>query len=274
MPFQHGMSAPHAGLDADAAARLRFLRHGPGPILRTNSTLASASAIGVLFDWAWSNGGAAATGQPSKLMAIGWMQAACALNPDTSRALSGYVLAGVVAADRTRRRISTDRRRPLVLSHRLLPAPARRLALDAPQCANTGAALAMLRWPPRRRQRTGRHFHGWHKLPGIYARSREEWLAHPQGALLADAGRSSRSRRWAHSPARGAEASRRRCWRQLAPLRLRLGEPGCRLAPPRRRRARHGRRPARFAGPASAGRLATLIAGPIVARSSPARTRR
>lgn len=174
------LSAPHRTLDADAAARLRFFGTAPAFDTPHKLTLASASAIGVyalgVEQW-WRM----ATGQHQSV-AIDWMQAACALNPGHFQTQSGYALPALSLLTELKAdfyRTADGRWFFPIGSYPHL----RDGVLDVLQCANTGAALAAA--IGRREGDELEDTFARHKLPGIYARSREEWLAHPQGALLA-----------------------------------------------------------------------------------------
>ncbi|AOB30454.1 hypothetical protein AKI39_06720 [Bordetella sp. H567] len=175
------LSAPHQTLDADPATRLRF--HGAAPAFDTphKLTLAAASAIGVyalgVEQW-WRM----ARGQ-HQTIGIDWMQAACSLNPGHFQTQSGYSLPALsllteLKADFYR---TVDGRWffPIGSYPHL-----RDGVLDLLQCANTAEALGAA--IGRREAAELEEAFAQRKLPGIHARSRQEWLAHPQGAMLAN----------------------------------------------------------------------------------------
>lgn len=172
--------APHATLDADPAERLRF--HGTVPAFDTphKLTLAAASAIGVyalgVEQW-WRM----ARGQ-HQTIGIDWMQAACALNPGHFQTQSGYSLPALSLLTELKAdfyRTADGRWFFPIGSYPHL----RDGVLDLLQCANTREALAAA--IGRREAAELEESFAQRKLPGIHARSRQEWLAHPQGALLA-----------------------------------------------------------------------------------------
>jgi hypothetical protein len=174
------LSAPHRTLDTDPAARLRFFGTVPAFDTPHKLTLAAASAIGVyaLGVEQWSR---MATGQ-HQTVGIDWMQAACSLNPGHFQTQSGYSLPALSLLTELKAdfyKTADDRWFFPIGSYPHL----RDGVLELLQCANTsealGAAIA------RRKGADLEEAFAQRKLPGIFARSRQEWLAHPQGALLA-----------------------------------------------------------------------------------------
>ncbi|ARP83021.1 hypothetical protein CAL12_20840 [Bordetella genomosp. 8] len=166
--------------DEPPAARLRF--HGDAPVFDTPHalTLSAGAAIGAyaltVEKW-WQ----LATGQ-RQTVAIDWMQAAASLNPGHFQTQNGYSLPALsllteLKADFYR---TADQRWffPIGSYPHL-----RDGVLELLDCANTPAALgrAIGRWKADDLETAFEE----KRLPGVYARSTEEWLRHPQGALLA-----------------------------------------------------------------------------------------
>jgi hypothetical protein len=122
-----------------------------------------------------------ASGQ-HQTIGIDWMQAASSLNPGHFQKQSGYALPALsllteLKADFYKTR--DDRWFFPIGSYPHL----RDGVLDLLQCANSAEALsnAIGRWDASELEEAFAR----HKLPGVYARSTEEWLEHPQGKLLA-----------------------------------------------------------------------------------------
>ncbi|OWT73643.1 MULTISPECIES: CoA transferase [unclassified Achromobacter] len=165
--------------DGAPAERLRF--HGAAPAFDTPHALAlsAGAAIGAyaLTVEKWWH---LATGQ-HQTVAIDWMQAAASLNPGHFQTQNGYNLPALsllteLKADFYR---TADQRWffPIGSYPHL-----RDGVLELLDCANTPTALsrAIGRW-------TGDDLEtafAEKRLPGIYARSTEEWRRHPQGVLL------------------------------------------------------------------------------------------
>ncbi|MFC4273898.1 CoA transferase [Achromobacter aloeverae] len=162
------------------AARLRF--HGTAPAFDTPHalTLSAGAAIGA-YALAVEKWWHLATGQ-RQTVAIDWMQAASSLNPGHFQTQNGYGLPALsllteLKADFYR---TADQRWffPIGSYPHL-----RDGVLELLDCANTPAALsrAIGRWKGDDLEAAFEE----KRLPGVYARSTEEWLRHPQGALLA-----------------------------------------------------------------------------------------
>lgn len=167
---------------ADAAASRRLCFHGTLPHFDSahKLTLSAASAIGAyalgVEQW-WHM----ARGQRQSI-AMDWMQAASSLNPGHFQTQSGYALPALSLL--TELKADFYRTRDGLWFFPIGSYPhLRDGVLDLLQCANTPEAL-------------GASIAGWNahdleeafaqrKLPGVYARSAREWLAHPQGTLLA-----------------------------------------------------------------------------------------
>jgi hypothetical protein len=167
-------------VDEHPSQRLRFFGAAPRFDTPHKLTLSAASAIGayalgVEHWWHMSSG-------QHQTIGIDWMQAASSLNPGHFQKQSGYSLPALsllteLKADFYKTR--DDRWFFPIGSYPHL----RDGVLDLLQCANTADALsaAIRQWDATDLEQA----FAQHKLPGIYARSTDEWLAHPQGALLA-----------------------------------------------------------------------------------------
>ncbi|NYT35409.1 CoA transferase [Allopusillimonas soli] len=166
--------------NAQSSQRLHFHGHVPAFDSAHKLTVSAASAIGAyalgVEQW-WHM----AHGQHQSV-ALDWMQAACSLNPGHFQKQSGYVLPALsllteLKADFYR---TQDARWffPIGSYPHL-----RDGVLDLLQCANTAEALANAigKWEAHALEEAFAE----RKLPGIYARSAQEWLDHPQGRLLA-----------------------------------------------------------------------------------------
>src|SRR5690606_4237900 len=169
-----------AAWDEPIAPRLRF--HGEPPVFDSPHllTLSAGAAIGA-YALAIERWWHLATGQ-RQTVAIDWMQAACSLNPGHFQKQSGYVLPALSLLTELKADFyqTADQRWffPIGSYPHL-----RDGVLDLLQCPNNAASLgaAIGRWNSHDLEEA----FAAHKLPGAYARSREEWLAHPQGRLLA-----------------------------------------------------------------------------------------
>jgi hypothetical protein len=173
------LARPHETLDADAADRLRFFGAVPAFDTPHKLTLAAASAVGVyalgIEQW-WR-----IAANQAQTIGIDWMQAACSLNPGHFQTQSGYALPALSLLTELKADFyqTADGRWffPIGSYPHL-----RDGVLELLQCANTvealGAAIG------RREAGELEEAFARRKLPGIYARSRQEWLSHPQGALL------------------------------------------------------------------------------------------
>lgn len=166
--------------DEPIASRLRF--HGEPPVFDSPHllTLSAGAAIGA-YALAIERWWHLATGQ-RQTVAIDWMQAACSLNPGHFQKQSGYVLPALSLLTELKADFyqTADQRWffPIGSYPHL-----RDGVLDLLQCPNNAASLgaAIGRWNSHDLEDA----FAAHKLPGAYARTREEWQAHPQGRLLA-----------------------------------------------------------------------------------------
>jgi crotonobetainyl-CoA:carnitine CoA-transferase CaiB-like acyl-CoA transferase len=173
------LAAPHRTLDAEPSARLRFFGTVPAFDSPHKLTLAAASAIGVyalgVEQW-WHM-----AANQHQTVAIDWMQAACSLNPGHFQTQSGYALPALSLLTELKAdfyRTADERWFFPIGSYPHL----RDGVLDLLQCANTAEALgaSIGRWQSAELEEA----FAQRKLPGIHARSRKEWLSHPQGELL------------------------------------------------------------------------------------------
>ncbi|OZI43305.1 CoA transferase [Bordetella genomosp. 4] len=143
-------------------------------------TVAAASAIGAyaLSVERWHH---MATGV-RQTVAIDWMQAACSLNPGHFQTQSGFALPALSLLTELKAdfyQTADERWFFPIGSYPHL----RDGVLELLDCANTTAALAkaISRWKGDDLEEAFAE----RKLPGIYARSQDEWLSHPQGKRLA-----------------------------------------------------------------------------------------
>jgi hypothetical protein len=164
----------------DVSKRLRFFGTIPSFDSAHKLTLSSAAAIGAyamgVEQW-WH----LATGE-RQVVGIDWMQAACALNPGHFQKQGGYLLPALSLLTELKAdfyKTADNRWFFPIGSYPHL----RDGVLDLLQCANNPAALgaSIGRWDADALEAA----FGEHKLPGVYARSAQEWRKHPQGALLA-----------------------------------------------------------------------------------------
>lgn len=160
--------------------RLRFYGAAPQFDSPHKLTLSAASAIGAyasgIEQW-WHM-----ASNQRQTIGIDWMQAASSLNPGHFQTQGGYALPALsllteLKADFYKTR--DDRWFFPIGSYPHL----RDGVLDLLQCANSAEALsnAIGGWNALELEEA----FAKHKLPGIYARSTQEWLEHPQGKLLA-----------------------------------------------------------------------------------------
>jgi hypothetical protein len=164
----------------DVSRRLRFFGVAPSFDSAHKLTLSSAAAIGAyamgVEKW-WH----LATGE-RQVVGIDWMQAACALNPGHFQKQGGYLLPALSLLTELKAdfyKTADNRWFFPIGSYPHL----RDGVLDLLQCANNPAALgaAIGRWDADALETA----FGEQRLPGVYARSSQEWRKHPQGALLA-----------------------------------------------------------------------------------------
>lgn len=166
--------------DEPPAQRLRFHGHAPQFDSPHQLTLSAAGAVGA-YALATERWWHLATGQHQSI-AIDWMQAASSLNPGHFQKQNGYVLPALSLLTELKADFyqTADGRWffPIGSYPHL-----RDGVLDLLQCPNNPAALgaAIGRWNGLDLEEA----FATHKLPGVFARSQEEWLAHPQGNLLA-----------------------------------------------------------------------------------------
>lgn len=178
-----GLLAREPGFGPDSLERLRVFGTAPPFDTRHKLTVAAASAIGAyalaVEKW-WHE----CTGQ-HQVVGMDLMQAACALHPGHFQKQSGYAFPAMsllteLKADFFR---TADSRWffPVGATPKLRDA-----VLDLLQCANNQEALgtSVAKW---RAEDIEAEF-AQRKIPGAYARSREEWLLHPQGELLSRTG--------------------------------------------------------------------------------------
>lgn len=166
-------------LDERLSARLRFFGSIPQFDTRHKLVLSAASAIGAyaltIEKW-WHM----ASGQ-HQTVGIDWMQAASSLNPGHFQKQSGHSLPALSLLTELKAdfyKTSDGRWFFPIGSYPHL----RDGVLDLLQCANSSDALgsAINRWTAQELEDA----FAVRKLPGVYARSKEEWLRHPQGKLL------------------------------------------------------------------------------------------
>jgi crotonobetainyl-CoA:carnitine CoA-transferase CaiB-like acyl-CoA transferase len=170
----------HAPWTEDPAARLRL--HGVNPPFQSphELTISAAAAIGA-YALAVEKWWHMATGQRQSV-GIDWMQAASSLNPGHFQTQSGYALPALSLLTELKAdfyRTADDRWFFPIGSYPHL----RDGVLELLDCANTAPALAAAI-----RRQSGDALEtafAERKLPGACARTEEEWLAHPQGKLLA-----------------------------------------------------------------------------------------
>lgn len=168
------------GGPANLADRLHLMGEMPEVRSPHRLALASASAVGAyavgVTQW-WER----MTGRPQSV-AIDWTQAYCALNPGHFQEQNGYVLPALSLLSELKAdfyRTADGRWFFPIGSYPHL----RDGVLDLLQCANSPQALAdaIGRWQADELEAAFDE----RRLPGNYARSAEQWRAHPQGALLA-----------------------------------------------------------------------------------------
>lgn len=169
-------------LAKSVSERLRLFGSIPPFGSRHKLVQAAASAIGAyaLAVEAWWH---LASGQ-HQTIGIDWMQAASSLNPGHFQKQSGYSLPALSLLTELKAdfyKTSDDRWFFPIGSYPHL----RDGVLDLLQCANSAAALgsAIGRWKALDLENAFAE----KKLPGLYARSKEEWLQHPQGKWLSQA---------------------------------------------------------------------------------------
>lgn len=160
--------------------RLRFFGSAPRFDTPHKLTLSAASAIGayaIAVEHWWHM----AVGQ-HQMVGIDWMQAASSLNPGHFQKQSGYSLPALSLLTELKADFYRTRDERWFFPIGSYP-HLRDGVLDLLQCANSADALsaAIRQWDAADLEQA----FAQHKLPGIYARSTDEWLAHPQGALLA-----------------------------------------------------------------------------------------
>lgn len=164
----------------DVSARLRFFGDIPTFDSAHKLTLSSAAAIGAyavgVEKW-WR-----LTGGQGQTVGIDWMQAASALNPGHFQKQGGYLLPALSLLTELKAdfyKTADNRWFFPIGSYPHL----RDGVLDLLECANNAAALgaSIGRWKADDLEAA----FGERKLPGVYARSHDEWRKHPQGALLA-----------------------------------------------------------------------------------------
>jgi hypothetical protein len=168
------------GLSAETPAqRLRFYGAYPEFDSPHKLTLAAAAAIGAyalgVEEW-WHM----ARGQ-RQTVSIDWMQAASSLNPGHFQKQSGYSLPALSLLTELKAdfyKTKDDRWFFPIGSYPHL----RDGVLDLLKCSNSAEALggAIGSWNALELEEAFARA----KLPGIFARTTEEWLSHPQGALL------------------------------------------------------------------------------------------
>ncbi|SAI71455.1 carnitine dehydratase [Bordetella ansorpii] len=162
------------------SSRLRF--YGSAPVFDSphRLTLSAGAAIGA-YALAVEKWWHLATGQRQNV-GIDWMQAASSLNPGHFQTQSGYSLPALSLLTELKAdfyRTADDRWFFPIGSYPHL----RDGVLDLLDCANNPAALAkgIGRWEGDALEAAFEE----RRLPGVYARTTKEWLAHPQGELLA-----------------------------------------------------------------------------------------
>ncbi|CAM3844492.1 CoA transferase [Bordetella tumulicola] len=160
--------------------RLRF--HGTNPTFDSphKLTVAAASAIGAyaLTVERWYQ---MATGLRQSI-AIDWMQAASSLNPGHFQTQSGFSLPALSLLTELKADFYQTADNQWFFPIGSYP-HLRDGVLELLDCANTTSALskAISRWKGDDIENAFAE----RKLPGIYARSQDSWLSHPQGKLLA-----------------------------------------------------------------------------------------
>ncbi|GAA5234985.1 CoA transferase [Verticiella sediminum] len=172
--------APHQAVPDELLSRLRL--HGsaqefdsPHKLVLASASAVGAFALGVEQYWRLAGG-------PGQSIGIDWMQAASGLNPGHFQTQSGYALPALSLLTELKADFyeTADGRWffPIGSYPHL-----RDGVLELLDCANTQTALAagIGRW----RADDLEQAFAERKLPGVYARSQQEWLAHPQGSLLA-----------------------------------------------------------------------------------------
>jgi hypothetical protein len=159
--------------------RMRFFGTIPTFDSAHKLTLAGGSAVGAyaigVEKW-WHM----ATGQ-HQTVAIDWMQAASSLNPGHFQKQGGYALPALSLLTELKAdfyKTADERWFFPIGSYPHL----RDGVLDLLQCANSATALgaSIGRWKALELEEAFAE----HKLPGVFARSSEEWRQHPQGKLL------------------------------------------------------------------------------------------
>ncbi|WP_144634261.1 CoA transferase [Bordetella genomosp. 13] len=166
--------------DEPPSQRLRFYGRAPAFDSPHRLTLSAGAAIGA-YALAVEKWWHLATGQRQNV-GIDWMQAACSLNPGHFQTQSGYGLPALSLLTELKAdfyRTADDRWFFPIGSYPHL----RDGVLDLLDCANNPTALArgIARWEGDALEAAFEE----RRLPGVYARTTEEWLAHPQGELLA-----------------------------------------------------------------------------------------
>lgn len=166
--------------DESPERRLRFYGTSPTFDSPHKLTVAAASAIGA-YALAVERWHRMATGL-RQTIAIDWMQAASSLNPGHFQTQSGFALPALSLLTELKADFY-----PTADNRWFFPIGSyphlRDGVLELLDCANTPTALgkAISRWKGDDLEAAFEE----RKLPGIYARSQAEWLAHPQGSLLA-----------------------------------------------------------------------------------------
>ena len=171
---------PFPDLAEHPSQRLRF--HGSAPAFDSphRLTLSSACAVGAyalgVEKW-WHM-----ARDEHQVVAIDWMQAACALNPGQFQEQAGYPLPALSLLTELKADFYKTRDGRWFFPIGSYP-HLRDGVLDLLECPNNAQALAASigKW-------TGDDLEDAFekkRLPGVYARTTEEWLAHPQGRILA-----------------------------------------------------------------------------------------
>jgi hypothetical protein len=195
--------AAEPSLENDPSTRLRFhgaAPHFDSPHKLTVSAAASigAYALGVEQWWHMAKG-------QHQTVSIDWMQAAASLNPGHFQTQAGYALPALSLVSELKAdfyKTADDRWFFPIGSYPHL----RDGVLDLLQSPNTAAGLgaSIGRWKAGELEEAFAE----HKLPGIHARSSEEWRRHPQGQWLA-ARPTIEIEKIADSEPEAAEAQRR-----------------------------------------------------------------
>lgn len=169
------------GVGDDVSSKIRFFGSAPSFDSPHKLTVSAAAAIGgyALGIEAWWH---LATGE-HQTIGIDWMQAASALNPGHFQRQSGYSLPALSLLTELKADFYRTRDARWFFPIGSYP-HLRDGVLDLLQCANSADALSTA--IGRRDADELEKAFADRKLPGIYARSSEEWRAHPQGALLDD----------------------------------------------------------------------------------------